>query len=204
MNYLAHLFLAEENDDAKLGALLGDFVKGTILDKYSKEVEKEIQIHRKIDFYTDSHPIVKDAKRLFSVEKRKYGNILLDVFYDHILAQKWQDYNKISLENFTKQIYSILLRNMDVLPDKLRDTVPVMIEQDWLTSYQKFSGFEMAIARISRRLRQENILMECIAEIETNYSSIALSFDTFFPQLMDYVERERILLDIVYSDRIIL
>jgi len=77
MNYLAHLFLAEENDDAKLGALLGDFVKGTILDKYSKEVEKEIQIHRKIDFYTDHHPIVKDAKKLFSVEKRKYGNILL-------------------------------------------------------------------------------------------------------------------------------
>ena len=46
MNYLAHLFLAEENDDAKLGALLGDFVKGTIFDKYSKEVEKEIQIHK--------------------------------------------------------------------------------------------------------------------------------------------------------------
>jgi len=203
MNYLAHLFLGEENDDAKLGALLGDFVKGTILDKYSKEVEKEIQIHRKIDFYTDHHPIIKDAKKLLSVEKRKYGNILLDVFYDHILAQKWQDYSKISLKNFTKQIYSILLRNMDVLPDKLRDTVPVMIEQDWLTSYQKFSGFEMAIARISKRLRQENILMECIAEIETNYSSIALSFDTFFPQLMDYVNRERILLDIVYSDRII-
>ena len=93
---------------------------------------------------------------------------------------------------------------MDVLPDKLRDTVPVMIEQDWLTSYQKFSGFEMAITRISKRLRQENTLMECIVEIETNYSSIALSFDTFFPQLMDYVNRERILLDIVYSDRIIL
>jgi acyl carrier protein phosphodiesterase len=37
MNYLAHLFLAEENDDAKLGALLGDFVKGTIIDRYSEK-----------------------------------------------------------------------------------------------------------------------------------------------------------------------
>jgi acyl carrier protein phosphodiesterase len=120
MNYLAHLFLAEENDDAKLGALLGDFVKGTIIDRYSEKTEREIQIHRKIDFYTDNHAIVKDAKKLLSVEKRKYGNILLDVFYDHMLAQKWQDYSKISLENYTKQIYSILLSNMDVLPDKLR------------------------------------------------------------------------------------
>jgi acyl carrier protein phosphodiesterase len=204
MNYLAHLFLAEENDDAKLGALLGDFVKGTIIDRYSEKTEREIQIHRKIDFYTDNHAIVKDAKKLFSVEKRKYGNILLDVFYDHMLAQKWQDYSKISLENYTKQIYSILLSNMDVLPDKLRDIVPIMIDQNWLTSYREFRGFEMAIARISRRLRQENSLMECVAEIETNYSSIALSFDNFFPQLMDYVKQERILLDIVYSDRIIL
>jgi acyl carrier protein phosphodiesterase len=204
MNYLAHLFLAEENDDAKLGALLGDFVKGTIIDRYSEKTEREIQIHRKIDFYTDNHAIVKDAKKLLSVEKRKYGNILLDVFYDHMLAQKWQDYSKISLENYTKQIYSILLSNMDVLPDKLRDIVPIMIDQNWLTSYREFRGFEMAIARISRRLRQENSLMECVAEIETNYSSIALSFDNFFPQLMDYVKQERILLDIVYSDRIIL
>jgi acyl carrier protein phosphodiesterase len=204
MNYLAHLFLAEENDDAKLGALLGDFVKGTIIDRYSEKTEREIQIHRKIDFYTDNHAIVKDAKKLLSVEKRKYGNILLDVFYDHMLAQKWQDYSKISLENYTKQIYSILLSNMDVLPDKLRDIVPIMIDQNWLTSYREFRGFEMAIARISRRLRQENSLMECVAEIETNYSSIALSFDNFFPQLMDYVKQERILLDIVYSDHIIL
>ena len=195
MNYLAHLFLAEENDEAKLGALLGDFVKGTIINKYTEKTEREIQIHRKIDFYTDNHSIVKDAKKLLSVEKRKYGNIILDVFYDHMLAQKWQDYSKISLENFTKQIYSILLRNIDILPDKLRDIVPIMIEQNWLTSYQEFSGFEMAIARISKRLRQENILMECIVEIKTNYSSIALSFDTFFPQLIDYVDQERILLD---------
>jgi acyl carrier protein phosphodiesterase len=79
-----------------------------------------------------------------------------------------------------------------------------MIDQNWLTSYREFRGFEMAIARISRRLRQENSLMECVAEIETNYSSIALSFDNFFPQLMDYVKQERILLDIVYSDHIIL
>lgn len=204
MNYLAHLFLAEENDDAKLGALLGDFIKGTIINKYSEKTRREIQIHRKIDFYTDNHPIVKDAKKLLSVEKRKYGNILLDVFYDHMLAQKWQDYSKISLENYTQQIYSILLSNMDVLPDKLRDIVPIMIDQNWLTSYREFRGFEMAIARISRRLRQENILMECIVDIKTNYSSVALSFDRFFPQLMDYIEQERILLDTVYSDRIIL
>jgi acyl carrier protein phosphodiesterase len=197
MNYLAHLFLAKDNDDAKLGALLGDFVKGNILDKYSKETEREILIHRKIDFYTDNHPIVKDTKKLLTIDKRKYGNILLDVFYDHMLAQKWGDYSKISLENFTEQVYSNLLKNMNILPDKLIDIVPIMIEQNWLISYQEFSGFELAIARISKRFRQDNILMECIVDIKTNYSSIASSFDTFFPQLMDCVDQERIMLDIV-------
>jgi len=56
MNYLAHLFLAGEEENAKLGELLGDFEKGNATGKYSAEIEMEIQMHRKIDFYTDNHP----------------------------------------------------------------------------------------------------------------------------------------------------
>jgi acyl carrier protein phosphodiesterase len=189
LNYLAHLFLAGESEEAKLGGILADFEKGSIIGKYN----------RKIDFYTDNHPIVKDAKKLLTEEKRRYGNVLLDIFYDHVLAQKWRHYNNMSLNDFTERAYSILLRNMDILPNKLSEIVPVMIQQDWLTSYQEFSGFEKAIVRISKRLRQGNILRECISDIQTNYSALSLSFDAFFPQLVDHVKEERALLDINYT-----
>jgi acyl carrier protein phosphodiesterase len=196
LNYLAHLFIAGESEEAKLGGILGDFEKGSVIGKYNRETEIEIQLHRKIDFYTDNHPIVKSAKKLLTEEKRRYGNVLLDVFYDHLLAQKWKNYNNVSLNDFAERAYSILLRNMDILPNKLSEIVPVMIQQDWLTSYQEFSGFEKAIIRISKRLRQGNILTECISDIKTNYSALSLSFDEFFPQLIDHVGEERTLLDI--------
>jgi acyl carrier protein phosphodiesterase len=191
LNYLAHLFLAGEKEEAKLGGILGDFEKGSVIGKYNRETEIEIHLHRKIDFFTDNHPIVKEAKKLLTEEKRRYGNILLDVFYDHILAQKWKHYAGMSLNDFTERVYSILLRNTDILPTKLGDIVPLMVQQDWLGSYQEFSGFEKAIVRISKRLRQGNTLVECISDIKTNYSDLVLSFGAFFPNLIDYVEKER-------------
>jgi len=100
----------------------------------------------------------------------------------------------VDLKNFTQQVYSILLRNIDILPSKLNETASIMIQEDWLSSYQEFNGFEMAIARISKRLRQGNILLECIADIKANYYPLLMSFDEFFPQVIDYVTYERILL----------
>lgn len=49
MNFLAHVFLARQDDEAMLGALLGDFVGSA-------------DLHRKIDSYTDRHPEVVAAR----------------------------------------------------------------------------------------------------------------------------------------------
>jgi acyl carrier protein phosphodiesterase len=194
MNYLAHLFLAGDDDEAKIGELLGDFEKGNVNGKYSKGIEIDIAIHRKIDCYTDSHPIVKEAKRLFPDGRRRYAGILLDVFYDHILAKNWRHYSEANLEDFTNHVYSILLMNKAILPAQLNDIVPIMIQQDWLTSYQELSGFEIAIYRISRRLKRRNSLSECLLEIEEYYDFLASGFNAFFPQLIDFVSTQRSLL----------
>ena len=86
LNYLAHIYLASYSDDAMLGALMGDFVKPHAGLDFPAETEAEIITHRKIDCFTDSHPIVLEAKRLFATRSRRYAGILLDVFYDHLLA----------------------------------------------------------------------------------------------------------------------
>jgi acyl carrier protein phosphodiesterase len=191
MNYLAHLFLAGDDDEAKIGELLGDFEKGNISGKYGKGIEIDIAIHRKIDCYTDSHPIIKEAKRLFPDGKRRYAGILLDVFYDHMLAKNWKHYSRTNLEDFTNHVYSILLMNKSILPVNLNEIVPIMIQQDWLTSYQELSGFEIAIHRISRRLKHRNSLSECLSEIEEHYDFLTSSFNAFFPQLIDFVSTQR-------------
>lgn len=48
MNYLAHVFLARHSNEAMIGGLLGDFVKGSI-DAYPAEIHAGILLHRAID-----------------------------------------------------------------------------------------------------------------------------------------------------------
>jgi acyl carrier protein phosphodiesterase len=194
MNYLAHLFLTRDMQEARLGGLLGDFEKGNIKGKYPKAIETEIELHRKIDRFTDNHSIIQAAKRVATEEKRRYMGIVLDVFYDHLLAKNWKTYSDQELAEFTQHTYQMLLNNREFLPDKLNEIIPQMIEQDWLMSYQDFGGFESAIRRISNRLSRGEVLLGCVTDIENNFGYLSSGFEEFFPQLMDYVDQERVIL----------
>ncbi|TEL14247.1 DUF479 domain-containing protein [Pseudomonas aeruginosa] len=87
MNYLAHLHLGGPQPAQLLGSLYGDFVKGRLQGQWPDEIERAIQLHRRIDAFTDSHPLVHAAKRRFPLERRRFAGVLLDVFFDHCLAR---------------------------------------------------------------------------------------------------------------------
>jgi len=192
MNYLAHLFLASDKGNARLGGLLADFVRGDAKLQYSAEIQFEIYIHRLIDAYTDSHPVVLSAKKMVEEKKRRYMGIVLDVFYDHKLAQNWNLYSDLSLSEFSQQAYRLLQDNNALLPWAVRGFVPFMIHEDWLTSYKDIQGFTRAIRRLSRRLTRGDIMLDCISDVEENYSAFSAGFDEFFPQLIGYVQSQRI------------
>ncbi len=192
MNYLAHLYLASHSDEAMLGALLGDFVKPHSGQRFSPDTETEIITHRKIDAFTDGHPIVLAAKGLFEGPSRRYAGILLDVFYDHLLAQRWADYSALPLDDFIQRFYGALARQADILPANLARMAPYMIEQDWLGSYREYEGVEIAVRRISTRLsRNGEQMRDGLADLKSNYAELARDFDVFFPQLIAFVEDRR-------------
>jgi len=191
MNYLAHLFLASDKGNAKLGGLLADFVRGDAKLQYSGDIQYEIRMHRLIDAYTDAHPIILDSKKLVEEKKRRYMGIVLDVFYDHRLAQNWNAYSDISLSDFTQQTYQLLESNFALLPKPVRGFVPYMILEDWLGSYKHMSGFERAIRRLSTRLSKGELMLNCISDVEERYAEFSAGFDEFFPQLIKYVQSQR-------------
>ena len=59
MNFLAHLSLVPRKSKAQIGTILGDFVKGPLQNSYGNITQNYINIHRKIDLFTDNHPIFK-------------------------------------------------------------------------------------------------------------------------------------------------
>ena len=81
MNYLAHLHLADKTETSLVGNLMGDFFKGSIDQANLPEaLSLGIQLHRKVDSFTDAHPFVKSLKRQMP-EHRRYGGIIIDVLF---------------------------------------------------------------------------------------------------------------------------
>ena len=195
MNYLAHLYLAEDSDESMLGNLLGDFVKGRLEDQYSSEIIKGIKTHRKVDAYTDQHPKFLECKELLHPQRRRFAGIIIDLSFDHFLAKNWTQYSTVELSEFTNRVYYILLKHEKNLPDKLRQRIPYMIGDDWLGSYKNIDTIGLALNAISRRLgnrfERARIIKSGIEDIVLNYEQLEKNFSEFFPELISFVEEYR-------------
>ncbi len=188
MNYLAHLFLSRRDEETLIGGLLGDFVKGRAGERFSPAVQRGIVLHRRIDRYTDNHPIVRASCALVSPPRRRFAGVLIDLFYDHFLARHWRRYNEVPLPEFTRAVYAIILRRQGDFPERLRRVVPRMVGNDWLGRYRELAGVGAAVDGISRRLCRPNAMLGGAHELEASYARLEQHFLEFFPQLMAYVD----------------
>ena len=185
MNYLAHAWLARHSDDAILGALLGDFVFGQSgLADWPEPVRSEIVRHRRIDRYTDDHPAVVAMRTRFG-GLRRYAGIVLDVYFDHCLAQGWDRWNDAPLGAFTARIYRILEARRTELPGRLAALAPRMAAHDWLGSYARRESVDAAVRGISTRLsRNGDRLLACLDVLRADEDAAQATFETFFPELV--------------------
>lgn len=188
MNYLAHLYLAEDSPESLLGNLLGDFVKGRSIEIYSDEIKKGIKFHQKVDVYTDCHPIFRESKRLISPVNRRYAGLLIDIFYDHFLAKNWLDFSFVPLREFVLKVYGVLQSYEPILPEKLKCVLPHIIQRNLLMSYADISGIDAALKRLSLRVKRRNNISSASEELINNYKQLELKFNLFFPELIDYVK----------------
>jgi acyl carrier protein phosphodiesterase len=194
MNYLAHAWLARHSDKAILGAILGDFVFGhSTLQDWPVPIRTEIVRHRRIDRYTDGHPAVVAARSLFDAAGlRRYAGIVLDVYFDHCLARDWSRWNRAPLDDFTANVYRVLLAHRDVLPPRLHAIAPRMAAHDWLGSYRQRGNVDHAVHGIATRLsRNGGRLIACLDVLRANEAAVAVAFEAFFPDLIEAAERMR-------------
>ncbi|MCQ4345989.1 ACP phosphodiesterase [Pseudomonas stutzeri] len=190
MNYLAHLHLGGPRPGQLLGSLYGDFVKGPLDGRFAPEVEAAIRLHRRIDAFTDRHPAVRVAVARFPAERRRYAGILLDLFFDHCLASRWDDYADEPLQCFSARVYAVLATETE-LPGRLALIAPRMAEQDWLGGYREFAVLERVLANLQRRLSRPAALDGALAELERLYPWLLDDFRTFYPELSAFARAAR-------------
>ena len=108
MNYIAHLHIAQQTETSLLGSFLGDFVKGSQLHELPDALRIGIQLHRKVDVFTDAHSEVTSLKSSFPVSLRKMSGVVLDIYFDHLLMQHWSVYSSDQVEQVLAAFYSDL------------------------------------------------------------------------------------------------
>ena len=183
MNFLAHACLAGGSDAAIVGSLMGDFIKGPLTDRNGTEIARALALHRRIDAYTDAHDVVRESRHRVGAPRRRFAGILIDMFYDHFLARRWDEYNDMPLERFTARVYSALRENHAVLPERLRAIAPRMAATDWLGSYRHVEAIGLALDRIGQRLKRGNALLHSSEELLAHYDAFDADFRAFFPDV---------------------
>lgn len=183
MNFLAHIYLSEENDLIKIGNFMADGIKGRQFENYPSEIQKGIILHRFIDTYTDSHPIFRKSTKRLHENYHHYSGVIIDVFYDHFLAKNWRNYSDESLADFTNRFYQSLRDNYDFLSDRAKGMMPYMIERNWLVSYQTVEGINKILTQMDGRTKNASKMRFASNELTEYYNEFELEFTTFFEDI---------------------
>ncbi len=189
MNYLAHLYLSPPDEDAWLGSLLGDFVKGPLGDRYPPPVTAAIRLHRQLDTFTDAHAAVQRSKSRVSAARRRYAGVMIDMFYDHFLARSWAEFHDEPLAAFSARVYALLERRHRELPERLQTVAPRMAARDWLGAYADARNVGRALDGISTRLRRANRLAGAGEELLVDYAGFEADFRAFLPEAARFAAR---------------
>lgn len=198
MNYLAHLHLGGDRPAQLLGSLYGDFVKGPLDGRWPAEIEAAIRLHRRIDAFTDAHPLQAYSRARFPAARRRMAGVLLDLFFDHCLARDWQQYAEQPLDVFTERVYRVLAVTPQ-LPGRLAVMAPRMAAQDWLGSYRQFGVLEQVISGMQRRLSRPQLLDGSLAELDDLYEPLSEDFRAFYPELLAFAREERARNEFLYQ-----
>ncbi len=183
VNYLAHIYLSGTNEDVMLGNFMADSIKGKQYQNYPQGIQKGILLHRFIDDFTDTHPVVLETKILFRPIYHKLSPILVDMVYDHFLAKQWASYHPQKLRDFVNDTYATLQHRKAELPERIQHMLPYMVQHDWLYNYQFKEGMERVFLGMSRRVPHGEILKNGWADLQPVYATVEAQFNMFFTEL---------------------
>lgn len=184
MNHLAHFHLAGKSKDLIIGNYIADFVKGKQKQSFSEGIKKGIEMHRKIDAYTDAHPLVLEAVEILRPTVGRYSSVAIDVLYDHFLAKHWQHYHPKNLQSFANDIYQLLKIEYENLPSRSQQFYQYMIYNNILVEYQNLKSLQMVFNGMSQRTRFPSQLDKSVQALTENYDDLKSNFEQFFPELM--------------------
>jgi acyl carrier protein phosphodiesterase len=186
MNFLAHFHLAWPDDGLIAGALEGDYYKGPMRGELPANIEQGVKLHRAIDAYTDSHPIVVTLRDQFPDHLRRYAGIIIDIAFDHYLTTYWTQFDSQSLQGFNRSIYDSLNKQEALLSSDSRRMIKRLVDYDILNAYHDWDAVPATASRVGERFKRGNPLHAVYDAITPLRPQLNLAFLDFYPQLQNF------------------
>lgn len=176
MNFLAHAYLAQGDSSLVVGGVIGDWIKGPLPAGLPPDLARGVALHRAIDSHAEQHAGFCASRRRVSPARRRYGGVIVDIVYDHLLAQQWPQYHPQPLADFCAQVYAELARRLPELPPSAHWPLALMVREDWLGSYARIEGIADVFRRMARRARQPNPLAGAEQELLDHAEALRADF----------------------------
>lgn len=183
MNFLAHIYLSGDNELVTIGNFIADGVRGKQYKKFSKDIQIGILLHRQIDTFTDTHPIVRQSTKRLHKNYSHYSGVIVDILYDHFLAKNWANYSVIPLEIYVDDFYESLQSHFELLPTRTQKMMPYMIADNWLLNYANIEGIQRVLNGMNRRTKNVSGMDKATLELQHYYSEFEDEFTAFFEEL---------------------
>ena len=190
MNYLAHIYLSGDSDEIMVGNFIGDYVKGNKYMHYPEQVAYGIRMHRQIDSFTDQHNDVKEFVKLLKPGYGRHAGIVADIFLDHFLASNWNEYSSETLRRFAKHTHAVLLSHFMILPLRVKQFLPFLIQHKRLESYAHRDNLVPVLEIMSRRTSLPANSNWALETLNQEYDQFEALFRSFFADITKYVETD--------------
>ncbi|MDP5105543.1 MAG: ACP phosphodiesterase [Polaribacter sp.] len=190
MNFLAHLYLSQNDTNIMIGNFIADHIRGNNYEGFSKEIQQGIFLHREIDTFTDAHTIVRNSKRRLHKRYRHYDGVIIDIFFDHFLAKNWADYSAIPLDVYTTSINHLFEEISSELPLKSQQFIKYMIEYNILFNYQFEEGIEKVLTGMNNRTKGKSQMNLAIEDLKILHKEFENDFTIFFKDLIHFTNQK--------------
>ncbi|MBR9915947.1 MAG: DUF479 domain-containing protein [Algicola sp.] len=202
MNFLAHIYLSNNDQQITIGNFIADGIRGKRYKKFPIGIQKGILLHRQIDTYTDAHPIVRKSTKRLHKNYGHYSGVIVDILYDHFLAKNWRHYSEVPLAEYVENFYALLQDNFDILPNRIQRMLPHMIADNWLLSYAKIEGIQKVLDGMNRRTQNKSGMHTATDELKAFYSEFESEFTRFFSELITFSENKLQAIDIQFQNEV--
>jgi acyl carrier protein phosphodiesterase len=111
------------------------------------------------------------------------SGVIVDVFYDHVLARRWAEIHTRPLGEYTQEIYHTLNSNLHRLPAPVHPLIMAMSRGDWLRGYASPRGIERALQGMAHRRPVAAEIATAGRLVTEHFDRFSDDFDEFLPDL---------------------